>query len=212
MLPVPFPRVIRQLPPALAGRRQMEERGAAAMKPDDFFSLAKKNQADMVDLKFVDMLGTWQHCSFPIDLWDADTFKEGLGFDGSSIRGWMGIHESDMLAMPDAGDGLHRSVFREADRQRHREHRRSGHRQGLHPRSAQRRAKGRSLPEGDGRRRHLLHRPRTRVLHLRRGPLRAEPAPGVLRDRFEPRAPGTPRASRSRTSDTSRASRAATFR
>jgi glutamine synthetase len=48
------------------------------------------------------MLGTWQHCSFPIDLWDADTFKEGLGFDGSSIRGWMGIHESDMLAVPDA--------------------------------------------------------------------------------------------------------------
>ena len=63
------------------------------MKPDDFFTLAKKTQADMVDLKFVDMLGTWQHCSFPIDLWDADTFKEGLGFDGSSIRGWMGIHE-----------------------------------------------------------------------------------------------------------------------
>ena len=38
------------------------------MKPDDFFTLAKKTQADMVDLKFVDMLGTWQHCSFPIDL------------------------------------------------------------------------------------------------------------------------------------------------
>ena len=71
------------------------------MNSDDFFSIAKKNQADMVDLKFVDMLGTWQHCSFPIDLWNADTFKEGLGFDGSSIRGWMGIHESDMLAVPD---------------------------------------------------------------------------------------------------------------
>src|SRR5947209_20473727 len=71
------------------------------MTVDDFFGLAKKNQAEMVDLKFVDMLGSWQHCSFPIDLWDADTFKEGLGFDGSSIRGWMGIHESDMLAVPD---------------------------------------------------------------------------------------------------------------
>ena len=37
------------------------------MKPDDFFALAKKHHVDMVDLKFVDMLGTWQHCSFPID-------------------------------------------------------------------------------------------------------------------------------------------------
>ena len=71
------------------------------MKPNDFFSFAKKSKAEMVDLKFVDMLGTWQHCSFPIELWDEDTFSEGLGFDGSSIRGWMGIHESDMLAVPD---------------------------------------------------------------------------------------------------------------
>src|SRR5579871_285870 len=75
------------------------------MTPDDFLAFAKKHQAEMVDLKFVDMLGTWQHCSFPIDLWNADTFKEGLGFDGSSIRGWMGIHESDMLAMPDSNTG-----------------------------------------------------------------------------------------------------------
>ena len=78
------------------------------MKPDDFpknakdfFSYAKKNQAEMVDLKFVDMLGSWQHCSFPVDILDEGTFEEGLGFDGSSIRGWMGIHESDMMAVPD---------------------------------------------------------------------------------------------------------------
>ena len=71
------------------------------MTPDDFLKFAKKHNAEMIDLKFVDMLGTWQHCSYPIDLWDVDTFKDGLGFDGSSIRGWMGIHESDMLAMPD---------------------------------------------------------------------------------------------------------------
>jgi glutamine synthetase len=55
----------------------------------------------MVDLKFVDMLGSWQHCSFPIETWDEGTFEEGLGFDGSSIRGWKGIHESDMMAVPD---------------------------------------------------------------------------------------------------------------
>jgi glutamine synthetase len=48
------------------------------------------------------MLGNWQHSSFPIDHLDADPFDEGLGFDGSSIRRWMGIHESDMMALPDA--------------------------------------------------------------------------------------------------------------
>ena len=55
----------------------------------------------MVDLKFVDLLGTWQHCSYPIDVWDEKTFEDGVGFDGSSIRGWQGIHVSDMLAVPD---------------------------------------------------------------------------------------------------------------
>ena len=73
--------------------------------PADFFTYAKKHQAEMVDLKFVDMLGSWQHCSFPIDHLDTGTFEEGLGFDGSSIRGWMGIHESDMMAVPDATTG-----------------------------------------------------------------------------------------------------------
>lgn len=71
------------------------------MTPKDFFAFVKKHNAQMVDLKFVDMLGTWQHCSYPIGIWDEDTFKEGLGFDGSSIRGWQDIHQSDMLAMPD---------------------------------------------------------------------------------------------------------------
>ncbi len=67
----------------------------------DFFEFAKKVGAEMMDMKFVDLLGTWQHCSFPIELLDEDTFKDGLGFDGSSIRGWQDIHMSDMLAIPD---------------------------------------------------------------------------------------------------------------
>jgi glutamine synthetase len=71
------------------------------MTPSEFFEFAKKHNADMVDLKFVDLLGTWQHCTYPIETWDDKTFKDGLGFDGSSIRGWQGIHVSDMLAIPD---------------------------------------------------------------------------------------------------------------
>ena len=72
------------------------------MTPKDFFDFAKKHNAKMVDLKFVDLLGTWQHCSYPIEIWDESIFKEGLGFDGSSIRGWQGIHQSDMIAIPQA--------------------------------------------------------------------------------------------------------------
>jgi glutamine synthetase len=71
------------------------------MTPKEFFEFAKSHGAEMVDLKFTDLLGTWQHCSFPVETWDEDTFVEGVGFDGSSIRGWQGIHMSDMLAVPD---------------------------------------------------------------------------------------------------------------
>jgi glutamine synthetase len=83
------------------------------MTPKDFFEFAKKNNAEMVDLKFVDLLGTWQHCSYPIDTWDEDTFKDGLGFDGSSIRGWQGIHVSDMLAVPDPSTTVMDPFFKE---------------------------------------------------------------------------------------------------
>lgn len=70
--------------------------------PKEFFEFAKKAGAEMVDLKFADLLGTWQHCTFPIETWDESTFEDGVGFDGSSIRLWQGIHMSDMLAVPDA--------------------------------------------------------------------------------------------------------------
>ena len=72
------------------------------MEPKDFFKMAKENGAEMVDLKFTDLLGTWQHCSFPVETWDEGTFEDGVGFDGSSIRGWQAINVSDMLAVPDA--------------------------------------------------------------------------------------------------------------
>ena len=83
------------------------------MTPKDFFEFAKKNSAKMIDLKFVDLLGTWQHCSYPTETWDEKTFEEGVGFDGSSIRGWQGIHVSDMLAVPDASTGVIDPFFRE---------------------------------------------------------------------------------------------------
>ncbi|HXG43833.1 MAG TPA: type I glutamate--ammonia ligase [Gemmatimonadales bacterium] len=55
----------------------------------------------IIDVKFVDLPGTWQHFSIPADTLDEDMVREGLGFDGSSIRGFQAINESDMLLMPD---------------------------------------------------------------------------------------------------------------
>ena len=71
------------------------------MTPSNFFKFAKDNNADQVDMKFCDMFGTWQHCTYPIDTLDEGVFEDGFGFDGSSIRGWQAINESDMLAVPD---------------------------------------------------------------------------------------------------------------
>src|SRR5881409_3720794 len=69
--------------------------------PKQALEMAKKEGAKMVDVKFVDTFGTWQHFSIPIAELAEDSFSDGLGFDGSSIRGWKSIEASDMLAMPD---------------------------------------------------------------------------------------------------------------
>src|SRR2546425_630191 len=69
--------------------------------PKSVLELAKKAGATMVDVKFVDTFGTWQHFSLPISELSENSFSEGLGFDGSSIRGWKSIEASDMLALPD---------------------------------------------------------------------------------------------------------------
>jgi len=72
------------------------------MTPQEVVSFAKENGALMVDFKFMDFVGIWQHFSTPISEFDEDIFEEGLGFDGSSIRGWQPIHASDMIIIPDA--------------------------------------------------------------------------------------------------------------
>ena len=79
---------------------------AAKKTPGDALEFARKAGAKMVDLKFTDLLGTWQHVSLPLSAIDEDSFEEGLGFDGSSIRGWKGIAESDMLLMPDPSTAM----------------------------------------------------------------------------------------------------------
>lgn len=71
------------------------------VEQQELFDFAKKHKAHMLDLKFCDLLGTWQHCTYPIAELNESIFEEGLGFDGSSIRGWQNISQSDMVAVVD---------------------------------------------------------------------------------------------------------------
>jgi glutamine synthetase len=71
------------------------------MTPKDVIKFMKENKAEIVDFKFNDFLGIWQHFSAPVSELEEGVFEEGLGFDGSSIRGWQPIHASDMLVLPD---------------------------------------------------------------------------------------------------------------
>ena len=73
------------------------------MTPKQVLQMIKDKGAVMVDIKFIDLSGTWQHFTAPIsEFKDESAFEEGLGFDGSSIRGWQAIESSDMLVVPDS--------------------------------------------------------------------------------------------------------------
>ena len=82
-----------------------------AKKPQDILDLIKTHDVKMVDLKFIDVPGTWQHTSVPADMFDASSVTDGIGFDGSSIRGFQAIQESDMVLRPDP-DTAHLDAFR----------------------------------------------------------------------------------------------------
>ncbi|HVO59556.1 MAG TPA: type I glutamate--ammonia ligase, partial [Terriglobales bacterium] len=69
--------------------------------PKSVMEAVKKNGVKLLDLRFTDLPGLWHHVSYPIDQFNEDSFEEGFGMDGSSIRGWAAIHESDMLLIPD---------------------------------------------------------------------------------------------------------------
>ncbi len=72
------------------------------MTPAEVLAFAKENKAKVVDLRFMDFPGVWQHFTIPMSELEESSFEEGYGFDGSSIRGWQPINASDMLVIPDA--------------------------------------------------------------------------------------------------------------
>jgi glutamine synthetase len=78
--------------------KQHQER--SSMSPQDVLKLCKQRTVQFIDLRFMDFPGLWQHTTCPISELTLDSFEHGFGFDGSSIRGWQAINESDMLLVP----------------------------------------------------------------------------------------------------------------
>src|SRR5436190_2539993 len=79
---------------------------SATTAPQAVIEQARELGVKMVDLKFVDLPGTWQHFSIPVRQLTESIFSEGIGFDGSSIRGFQKINESDMLLFPDPASAI----------------------------------------------------------------------------------------------------------
>lgn len=76
-------------------------KGSSASPVEKVLKFIKDNEIKFVDLKFMDFPGQWQHFTVPVSKFDEGSFEDGFGFDGSSIRGWKPINESDMLIIPD---------------------------------------------------------------------------------------------------------------
>ena len=112
------------------------------MNPKELLKFVNDEGIKMIDLRFVDLPGLWQHFSISSKEVDEDMFEEGVGFDGSSIRGFQEIQESDMILIPGRLHGFSRPVHRSPDAQYHLQCQGSGNAPVLFPRPALHRAKG----------------------------------------------------------------------
>ena len=180
---------------------------------EELLRYVKDEGVKFVDVRFCDLPGIMQHFNVPVESFDDAVFTDGLAFDGSSIRGFQQIHESDMMLLPDVTTRLHRPVPRREDRRAQLLHPRPVHARGLLARPAQHRPQGRDLPRVQRRRRQRLLRRRGGVLHLRLDPPRDRRPTRRSTTSTRSRAPGTPAPKRSAaTAATRPPTRAATSR
>src|SRR6478609_624107 len=91
---------------ATTARTSSATRSTQSSEVSKLLDLIRQENIQVVDVKFCDLPGTWQHFSIPAGTLDEDMIREGLGFDGSSIRGFQAINESDMLLLPDVSSAL----------------------------------------------------------------------------------------------------------
>jgi len=83
------------------------------MTAKQVLNMVKEKKVKVVDIRFMDFPGVWQHFTVPISELDESSFEDGFGFDGSSIRGWKPIHASDMLVIPDCATAQMDPFFKE---------------------------------------------------------------------------------------------------
>lgn len=83
------------------------------MSPKEVLEMAKEKGAKVLDLRFMDFPGVWQHFTVPMSELEESSFEDGYGFDGSSIRGWQPIDASDMLVVPDPATAKMDPFFKE---------------------------------------------------------------------------------------------------
>ncbi|WP_278255489.1 glutamine synthetase [Nocardioides convexus] len=143
----------------MAGSAGQPRRNECSTTAKSLLKFIKDEGVEMVDVRFCDLPGVMQHFTVPVSSFDQSVFDDGLGFDGSSIRGFQAINESDMQALPGPDDGVPRPVPQGQDAQRQLLHPRPDHRRGLLARPAQHRQEGAGLPRLHRHRRHRFLRP-----------------------------------------------------
>ncbi len=145
---------------------------------DEVLKFISDEKVEYIDIRFCDLPGVMQHLTVPAST-AAGLLEDGAAFDGSSVRGFQAINESDMALLPDIATAVvdpfrkHKTI--NVNFFVHDPH----HGRAVQPRPAQRGPQGRGVPHQHRHRRHLLLRCRGRVLHLRLGAVRVRPAPDL---------------------------------
>ena len=139
---------------------------------DEVLRFVQDEDVKFVDVRFCDLPGVMQHFNVPAETVDDAFFEDGQMFDGSSIRGFQAIHESDMKLIPDPTTAFVDPFRAEKTLVHQLLDPRPVHRRAVQPRPAQHRGQGRGVPRDHRHRRHRVLRPRGGVLHLRRRAVR----------------------------------------